>query len=102
MYKIVVYMYTICTFVYINNNNTMKEGLDLKSKCAESLKTMSVCLTVRDKKDAAKKLRVHYNTILNYLRGDIGDVDMGLQLVAFFNVRIGERINKVHQILATV
>jgi hypothetical protein len=78
----------------------MTQGIDLKTKCSESLKNLSGSLTVQDKKDAAKKCKVHYNTVLNYLRGDIGDVDTGLKLVEFFNKKLTERINKVHQILA--
>lgn len=78
----------------------MKRGKDLKTKCRESLKELSPNLTTLDKRDAALKFDVHYNTVLNYLRGEIGDVDTGLEMVEFFNKRISARMTRVHKILA--
>lgn len=73
---------------------------DLKYKCTESLKNLSICLTSKDKSEAAKKFKVHKNTIHNYLRGEIGDLDMGIKLVEFFNKKVEMRLGHVRKILS--
>jgi hypothetical protein len=73
---------------------------DLKNKCTESLKALYPCLTSKDKGEAARKFRVHKNTVHNYLRGEISDLDMGLKLVEFFNKKVGARVERVHKILS--
>jgi hypothetical protein len=92
-----VYRLYICVS---KQQQTMKKGTDLKTKCIGSLKEISPSLTTKDKREAAEKFHVHYNTVLNYLRGEVGDIDTGLKMVEFFNKRISDRMIRVHKILA--
>lgn len=78
----------------------MNKTPDLKTKCIDSLRVISGSVTAKDKSDAAKKFNIHKNTVLGYLRGEVGDIDMGLQLIDFFNQRISKKIDKVHKILS--
>jgi hypothetical protein len=78
----------------------MKQDKDLKSKCANGLKSLAPSLTAHDKQQAADKFKVHKNTVLNYLSGRVGDEDLGLKMLEFFNKRISDRVEKMHKILA--
>jgi predicted secreted protein len=80
--------------------HTMKQGTDIKKKCSDGLRSIAANLTTHDKRDAAIKLGVHKNTVHNYLRGEVGDVDTGLKMLEFFNKRLSNRIEKMHKIIA--
>jgi DNA-binding XRE family transcriptional regulator len=96
VYKFVVYLYITCIFVYTNNDmNT-----DLYKKTQQSLKNLSPNLSAQDKVDAAKKFGVHKNTVLNYLKGEGPNVELGLKLIEYFNGVMDKKIKKVHKILA--
>lgn len=78
----------------------MKSIVDTKTKYAETLKGLNPSVTKKEKQEAATKFKVHYNTILNYLRGEVADIELGLKLVEFFNGKVSARMIRVRKILA--
>lgn len=79
-------------------NNSI--AIDTRSTIAATLKKMNSNVTVSDKHEAAQLMDVSYNTILNYMRGDVANVEIGLRLMEFFNGIINNRIERVKQVIA--
>jgi hypothetical protein len=73
---------------------------DLKKQIAATLKNQLPNISAQDKEDAATENVVHVNTINNYLKGDIGNVDFGLKLIEFFTERISKKFERLNQVQA--
>lgn len=80
-------------------NDTKATNSEIKARCAEALAALLPELSAKDKKDAARKFRLRGSGIYNYLHGDIGDVDTGLNLVDFFADRVAQKKDRLNKIL---
>lgn len=81
-------------------NIKMTQNTNIKKQCAYKLKTMAPNVSAKDKKDAAKELGVHYNTVSNYLDGKVADIEKGIELVGFLKGRIEDRIRGLKKAFA--
>lgn len=71
------------------------KNITLLDKAKDTLSLLSQNLSRADKRDAAKDLGFHKETINRYLSGDVRDLDTATTLIQFFKKRISQNEKKV-------
>lgn len=69
--------------------------ITLLDKAKDTLELLSPDLSRTDKREAAKELGFHKETINRYLSGDVRDLDTATSLIQFFKKRISQNEKKI-------